>query len=298
MKFGKVCYSTLCDLLVLRLTCLYLACKIDEYYIPFKEYITAVDADLTVEQLLSFEMEVMQKLEFHITCYHPYLSFSALVSFLEEESWWNTKANQVDKKKLYRYARSLIHTSLLTDLMFYLTPGQIALGILSYAFSHFHLSFPLDCFLKLKDENKETRVTNDEEWLSLWEQAIAVLKREMSTCGGLYTWNISSGDETQQLLKKLSLCMDPRVDPTSAEYFAMIKKKEDMKEMRRLEKNRAFAERRKREFAMITGIGEELSQENNLKEDSELQPEDLSKKLEKPQESELDETNKKRRTRE
>jgi cyclin ccl1 len=243
------------DLSSISITCLYLASKIEEYYIPFKDFVAIVETSLTAEQLLSFEMDIMQRLEFCISCYHPYLSFSALWSLLEE-SWWNTQGKEkegVDKKKLYYYARSLIHKSLLTDVMFFLTPGQIALGVLSFAFSHFHLSFPLDLLLSLK---KEKNGGDEVNWLSSWKQCIAELKREMSTCGGLHSWNIPSEEERQQLVNKLALCIDPQVDPTRPEYLELMKKKEEDKEMKRLEKNLAFTERRKREFAMITGIGE------------------------------------------
>ncbi|GJQ08887.1 hypothetical protein GpartN1_g678.t1 [Galdieria partita] len=278
------------DLSTIAITSLYLASKIEEYYIPFKEFAAVVETTLSVDQLLFFEMEIMQRLDFHISCYHPYLSFSALW-FLLEKSWWNMEARNdlVDKKKLYSFARSLIHNSLLTDLMFFLSPGQIALGILSFAFSRFHISFPLDLCLTLESERNRENVAEEVDWLSLWEQSITELKQEISTCGGLYSWNIPTGEETKQLLKKLSLCIDPRVDPKSAEYLEMMKKREDDKEMKRLEKNRAFSERRKREFAMITGIGEDASQvsETKLEENVEhIRAEDLSKKTEEMEEIE------------
>eukprot|EP00871_Galdieria_phlegrea_P002739 jgi/Galph1/3466/GphlegSOOS_G2125.1 len=273
------------DLSTVSITCLYLATKIEEYYVPFADFIHILEANITVDQLLVFELEILQELSFQITCVHPYRSFSALWSICED--WLNSQKLTVDKGKLYDQTYSLLHRTLLTDLMFYLTPGQIAMGVLSLVCSKHKLSLPLYLLLTFKDSP-----VDKEEWSKVWEDCMVDVRGELNTCGGMGSWTISD-EEKEQLLKRLGSCRDPRMDPNSKEYHEMKKRIEMEKDMKRQEKNRLFAEKRRREFAMITGMMDEKPTVRNSQNNEEKQETPLEKETE---EYSYEEKTKKRKT--
>ena len=62
------------DLYIHRLTCVYLGCKVEEFYVPIGQFVKNLrgDREKFADVILSFELTLMAKLNYHLTIHNPF----------------------------------------------------------------------------------------------------------------------------------------------------------------------------------------------------------------------------------
>lgn len=57
-----------------RLTCVYLACKVEEFYVPIGQFVKNLrgDREKFADAILSFELTLMSKLNYNLTVHNPF----------------------------------------------------------------------------------------------------------------------------------------------------------------------------------------------------------------------------------
>lgn len=111
-------------------TCAYLACKIDEFYVPIDQFIKNVKGDCSKAQttVLSNELLLMKKLRFHLTVHLPYRAVEGFLIDLRAR-YYPAK----DKTDLMRLEiEDYLDKAMFTDACFLYTPSQIALAAVCY----------------------------------------------------------------------------------------------------------------------------------------------------------------------
>lgn len=64
-----------------RYTCVYLACKVDEFYVPITQFVENLqgEKERTADVLLAQELLLMQQLHYHLTVYSCYRPLEGLL---------------------------------------------------------------------------------------------------------------------------------------------------------------------------------------------------------------------------
>lgn len=68
----------------LRLTCAFLACKVDEFNVSSAQFVnnlrdSPAGQEKTLEQILEYELLLIQQLNFHLIVHNPYRPFEGLL---------------------------------------------------------------------------------------------------------------------------------------------------------------------------------------------------------------------------
>ena len=73
-KYASFWFSYSFSLDILRLTCVYLACKVEEFYVPIGQFVKNLrgDREKFADAILSFELTLMSKLKYHLTIHNPF----------------------------------------------------------------------------------------------------------------------------------------------------------------------------------------------------------------------------------
>ena len=66
--------------LLVRHTCAYLACKVDEFNVSIMQFVSNMkgDREQAADLILSQELFLMQQLHYHLTIHHPYRPLEGL----------------------------------------------------------------------------------------------------------------------------------------------------------------------------------------------------------------------------
>lgn len=111
-------------------TCAYLACKIDEFYVPIDQFIKNVNGDKfrARDLILSNELLLMKKLNFQLTVHLPHRAAQGFIYDIRARC--HTKKGQVSSME--REVHEFLDKSMYTDACFLYTPSQIALASIVY----------------------------------------------------------------------------------------------------------------------------------------------------------------------
>lgn len=107
-------------------TCAYLACKIDEFNVSIDQFIKNIQGDCLLAQktVLSNEMLLMEKMQFHLTVHLPYRPVEGfLIDLRARYPPAKDKTSQISEGVEY-YLKKLMYT----DACFLYAPSQIALA--------------------------------------------------------------------------------------------------------------------------------------------------------------------------
>ncbi|XP_064422784.1 cyclin-H [Latimeria chalumnae] len=119
---------------IIMLTCVYLACKVDEFNVSSTQFVSnlresPVGQEKTLEQILEYELLLIQQLNFHLIVHTPYRPFEGLL--IDLKTRYPTLENP---EVLRKTADDFLNRVALTDACLLFTPSQIALtAILSSA---------------------------------------------------------------------------------------------------------------------------------------------------------------------
>lgn len=128
-------------------------------------------ADLTntnAEQLVKWEVPVLEGIKFHLLIFHPFRSLSGLFDALEK--WKPGQQSKQKKIELHETAHEIIKASYLTDAILLYTPSQIALAALRKAAASRNFEL-VPAFLQamLTPGTPEERTKVDQLWTVLDE---------------------------------------------------------------------------------------------------------------------------------
>ncbi|ESO86567.1 hypothetical protein LOTGIDRAFT_167090 [Lottia gigantea] len=110
----------------LMLTCIYLSCKVEEFYVPIGQFVKNLkgDREKFADIILGFELLLMQKVHYHLTIHNPFRALEGLFIDLK------TRNKEIDAEKLRKYGEEFLDQSLGTDASLIFSPSQIALSAL------------------------------------------------------------------------------------------------------------------------------------------------------------------------
>ena len=77
-----------------RYPCVYLACKVEEFYVPIDHFAINVEhqnADEAIDLVLSQELLLMQMLHYHLTVHHPYRPVEGFIIDIKVTYGWLNK---------------------------------------------------------------------------------------------------------------------------------------------------------------------------------------------------------------
>ncbi|NWX82806.1 CCNH protein, partial [Nothoprocta ornata] len=118
----------------IMLTCAFLACKVDEFNVSSAQFVgnlreSPLGQEKTLEQILEYELLLIQQLNFHLIVHNPYRPFEGFLIDLK------TRYPMLENPEVLRKtADDFLNRVALTDAYLLFTPSQIALtSILSSA---------------------------------------------------------------------------------------------------------------------------------------------------------------------
>lgn len=82
LRFGRVVFSTPSSF---RLTCAYLSCKVDEFNVSSTQFVanlvqeSPAGQERVAEQILEYELLLIQQLNFHLVVHNPYRPMEGLL---------------------------------------------------------------------------------------------------------------------------------------------------------------------------------------------------------------------------
>ncbi|XP_013889851.1 cyclin-H [Austrofundulus limnaeus] len=143
---------------IIMLTCAYLSCKVDEFNVSSVQFVgnlqqeTAAEQERVLEQILGFELLLIQQLNFHLVIHTPFRPMEGLLIDLK------TRYPMLENpESLRKSADDFLTQAALTDAGLLFPPSQIALTAILNSASRAGInmeSYLTEC-LKLK-EDKET----------------------------------------------------------------------------------------------------------------------------------------------
>lgn len=115
------------------ITCAYLACKVDEFNVSIDQFLKNVNGDCRKAQktVLSNELLLMKKLNFHLTVHLPFRAVEGFqidirAKFTDSNTWDRLEAMTAE-------IDDYLDKSMFTDACFLYTPSQIALASVCHA---------------------------------------------------------------------------------------------------------------------------------------------------------------------
>ncbi|KAM3843496.1 cyclin-H [Vipera latastei] len=140
---------------IIMLTCAFLACKVDEFNVSSAQFVgnlreSPAGQEKTLEQILEYELLLIQQLNFHLIVHNPYRPFEGLLIDLK------TRYQLLENPEtLRKTADDFLNRVSLTDACLLFTPSQIALTAMVSSASRagFNMESYLSGTLMLK-ENK------------------------------------------------------------------------------------------------------------------------------------------------
>ncbi|KAK6185652.1 hypothetical protein SNE40_007836 [Patella caerulea] len=111
----------------IMLTCMYLSCKVEEFYVPIGQFVKNLkgDREKFADIILGFELLLMQKIHYHLTIHNSFRALEGLLIDLKTRY-----KDHCDAEKLRKIAEEFIDQSLGTDASLIFSPSQIALSAL------------------------------------------------------------------------------------------------------------------------------------------------------------------------
>lgn len=142
---------------IIMLTCAFLACKVDEFNVSSAQFVgnlpeSPATQENTLEQILEYELLLIQQLNFHLIVHNPYRPFEGYLIDIK------TRYPLLENPEILRKnSDDFLHRVALSDACLLFTPSIIALTALLSSASRAGInmeSYLLEC-LSLK-ENRET----------------------------------------------------------------------------------------------------------------------------------------------
>ncbi|XP_040511902.1 cyclin-H [Gallus gallus] len=135
---------------IIMLTCAFLACKVDEFNVSSAQFVgnlreSPVGQEKALEQILEYELLLIQQLNFHLIVHNPYRPFEGILIDLK------TRYPLLENPEVLRKtADDFLSRVALTDAYLLFTPSQIALAAILSSASRAGInmeSYLSECFM-------------------------------------------------------------------------------------------------------------------------------------------------------
>lgn len=211
-------------------TCVYLACKVDEFYVPITQFVENLqgEKERTADVLLAQELLLMQQLHYHLTVYSCYRPLEGLLIDIK------TRCPEIATDKIRKGAETFIDRSMNTDVSLLFAPSQIAVAAVLSGGSKVNIN--LDSYVTtylLGSCSKESLVKTVEHI-----KRIRYMVKHMDPL---------ERDVVRALEVRLERCLNPANNPDSGEYKESLQNLFDEEDERRMEKHQKIAEEMRRE---------------------------------------------------
>ncbi|XP_045131721.1 cyclin-H-like [Portunus trituberculatus] len=186
-------------------TCVYLACKIEEFYVTINDFVHNVRGDKkkAIEIILNNELQLTQELQFNLIIHQPFRPVEGLLIDIK------TRFPQLhDPERLRPYIEDFLERVNLTDAILLYSPGQIALAAVTTAVSR--LGENLDHYVTdilFPEEQKHH--------LSVLIEAVRKIKKMVKN-----TEPPLSDSVKKEIEAKLERCRNQQNNPNSSQYRA------------------------------------------------------------------------------
>ncbi|XP_068460846.1 cyclin-H isoform X3 [Clinocottus analis] len=176
---------------IIMLTCAYLSCKVDEFNVSSTQFVgnllqeTPAGQERVLEQILEFELLLIQQLNFHLVVHTPYRPMEGLLIDLK------TRYPMLENpESLRKNADDFLTQASMTDTGLLFPPSQIALAAILNSASRAGLN--MESYL-----NECLRLKEDKETLSKLYDSM----RQMKTI--LRKYELPNAEEVNAYKKKL-----------------------------------------------------------------------------------------------
>ncbi|EPY78529.1 hypothetical protein CB1_001052019 [Camelus ferus] len=153
-----------------RLTCAFLACKVDEFNVSSPQFVgnlreSPLGQEKALEQILEYELLLIQQLNFHLIVHNPYRPFEGFLIDLK------TRYPMLENPEVLRKTTDdFLNRVALTDAPLLYTPSQIALTAILSSASRAGISmerkkrkgYEDDDYVSKKSRHEEEEWTDDD----------------------------------------------------------------------------------------------------------------------------------------
>ncbi|GFN97433.1 cyclin-h [Plakobranchus ocellatus] len=183
----------------IMLTCAYLACKVEEFYVPIGQFVKNLrgDREKFADAILSFELTLMEKLHYQLTIHNPFRALEGYIIDLK------TRYKEIQNpEKLRKCADEFLDKSLLSDACLIFSPSQIALAAVKFGAAKEGIS--LDGYIR----NKVLKTATEKEA----ENTLYQLRRVKAI---VKSFEQTTREQAQGVQKKLDRCRNQENNPDS-----------------------------------------------------------------------------------
>ncbi|XP_041356369.1 cyclin-H-like isoform X3 [Gigantopelta aegis] len=221
----------------MMLTCVYLACKVEEFYVPIGQFVGNLKSNREkfADVILGFELLLMQKLHYHLTIHNPFRPMEGLLIDLK------TRCRSIgDPERLRKSAEDFVDRSFVCDVLLIYAPSQIALAaILSSAAKE---GISLDSYIS---QTLMSGGTEDDVKRTMYQlnKLIQMVKNQQ----------MQPKEVTQQIQKKLEKCRNQENNPDSEVYKRKMEAMlDDDDEIQASKRAKYIEDRRKEEQDLVS----------------------------------------------
>lgn len=185
------------------ITCVYLACKVEEFNVSIKQFVANVKGDLekATDIILNNELLLMQQLNYQLTVHNPYRPIEGFLIDLK------VRSNLRDPDRLRPTIDDFIDKLFLTDACLLYSPAQLALAAILHSASK-------------NQENVDAYVT---ETLLGQSNGLQYLKDLIEAVRKIRTFWVKTPetptrDQVKAIERKLEVCRNEETNPDSEVY--------------------------------------------------------------------------------
>ncbi|XP_022652125.1 cyclin-H-like [Varroa jacobsoni] len=192
-------------------TCVYLACKVEEFNVSITQFVNNVKGDREKAQdvILSNELLLMQHLRYHLTVHNPYRPVEGLLIDIK------TRMQHIiqDAENLRPLMDDFLDRSLLTDASLLFAPSQIALAGVVYAVN----KAQFDC-------NEYLNILFQDAPPEKLAHARRICKEMHQMIKAI---DMPAKEQVKQIEKKLEKCRNQENNPDSTAYKRKMEAEEE-----------------------------------------------------------------------
>lgn len=109
------------------MTCVYLACKIEEFNVTIAQFVANVRGDRVKAQeiILNNELLLMSCIKFHLTVHNPYRPVEGFLIDLKTRLTRHPDQSVLDAENLRPYIDEFLDKVLMTDVLLLFAPSQV-----------------------------------------------------------------------------------------------------------------------------------------------------------------------------
>lgn len=187
------------DILV---TCVYLACKIEEFYVTINDFVHNLRGDKhkAAEIILNNELQLTCELQFHLIVHQPYRPVEGLLIDIK------TRFPKLQEpERLRPHVEEFLEKVHLTDAIVLYAPSQIALAAVTTAVSRVNE--------KMDEYVTDILFQNDQKQLGVLIEAVKKIKRMVKNVEGP-----PPDPLRKEIDAKLEICRNQQNNPSSPHY--------------------------------------------------------------------------------